>query len=90
MIFSHTQITARLEGDFRRDKMPRKYNVNDEFDVSRIAVGLSSADLIITDAAMAQLCRSAKIGDWPRTKVFAIREATEVVESLRESLSRRQ
>ena len=90
VIFSHTQITAQLEADCRRDKTPRKYDVNDEFDVSRIAVGLSSADLIITDAAMAQLCRSAKVGDWPRTKVFAIREAIEVVEFLRESFSRQQ
>jgi len=90
VIFSHTQITAQLEADCRRDKTPRKYDVNDEFDVSRIAVGLSSADLVITDAAMAQLCRSAKVGDWPRTKVFAIREAIEVVELLRESFSRQQ
>jgi hypothetical protein len=41
-------------------------------------------------AAMAQLCHSAKVGDWTRTKVFAIREAAEVVEFLRESLSRQQ
>jgi len=87
IIFNRTQITGRLEADFRREKTPRKYDVNDEFDVSRIAVGLSSADLIMTDAAMAQLCRSAKIERWTSTKVFAIRDAGEIVDFLRESLA---
>jgi hypothetical protein len=86
VIFNRTQITAQLEAGYRREKTPRKYDVNDEFDVPRIAVGLSSADLIITDAAMAQLCRSAKTERWTRTKVFAIRESSEIVNFLRESL----
>ena len=88
VIFSRTQITAQLEAGYRCEKAPRKYDVNDEFDVPRISVGLSSADLIITDAAMAQVCRSAKIEEWPRTKVFAIREAAEILVFLRELLSK--
>jgi hypothetical protein len=57
--------------------------VNDEFDVPRIAVGLSIADLIITDAAMTQLCRSAKVERWTKTKVFAIREVEKITQFFR-------
>ena len=85
VVFNRTQIVARLEADFHRGECPRKYDVNDEIDVPRIAVGLSSADLIITDAAMAQLCRSAKVERWTTAKVFAVREADKALAFVREN-----
>jgi len=87
VIFNRTQLTAQLEADFYGDKSPRNYNVNDEIDIPRLAVGLWSADMIITDSAMAQLCRSVKTERWPsaKAKVFSIRETTAILDYLEAS-----
>lgn len=45
VVLNRTQLTAQLEADFYRDKTPRNYNVNDEIDIPRLSVGLSSADI---------------------------------------------
>jgi hypothetical protein len=79
VIFNRTQLTARLEADFHQTNSPRSYDVNDEFDIPRLSVGLSSADVIITDSAMAQLCRTVKTDTWSSAKVFAIRDADKIL-----------
>lgn len=79
VLFSRTQLMARLEADFYRTDMPRSYKVNDEFDIPRLSVGLWSADVIITDSAMSQLCRAVKTDRWSNAKVFAIREVPDVL-----------
>jgi hypothetical protein len=79
VIFNRTQITGHLELEYRRRVNPRSYHVNDEFDIPRLSVGLSSADLIITDGAMAQICHTIKTQRWSRARVFAIRDAEEIL-----------
>lgn|GEM_PF-1218055 len=87
VIYYRTQLMAQLETDSLSKKSSRAYDVNDEIDVSRLAVGLSAADVIITDAAMAQLCRTVKIHRCSGAKVFAIREAAQVVAHLESVLA---
>jgi len=87
VIFCRTQLAGQLSADFQRPGNPRKYMVNDEFDIPRLAVGLSSADMIITDAGMAQLCHTVKTQQWTQTKVFAVRETTKILSHLEAALS---
>jgi len=87
VVFNRTQIVARLEIDSHRENTPRKYDANNEFDIPRIAVGLSAADLVITDAAMAQLCKSTKTERWTATKVFAVRDAKKILAFVRALLA---
>jgi hypothetical protein len=87
VIFNRTQLTARLEADFHRTNKPRRYKVNDEFDIPRLSVALWSADLIITDSAMAQLCRTVKTERWTRTKVFSVREVPTIIQYLESLLA---
>jgi hypothetical protein len=89
VVFNRTQLTARLEADFHQTDKPRRYKVNDEFDIPRLSVGLWSADVIITDSAMAQLCRTIKTDRWPSAKVFAIRDVSKVIEHLESLLAAR-
>jgi hypothetical protein len=83
VIYGRTQITGQLELDYRNIKNPRRYDVNDEFDIPRVAVGLASAHIIITDAAMAQLCHNAKTIVWSGVKVFAIRDPEKILAHLK-------
>jgi hypothetical protein len=87
VIFNRTQITGQLELECRRSNSPRGYDVNDEFDIPRLAVGLSSADLIITDAPMAQLCHTVRTDSWSGAKVFAIRDAEKILSHLESVLA---
>ncbi len=89
VIFNRTQLTAQLETDFYRTDMPRSYKVNDEFDIPRLSVGLWSADVIITDSAMSQLCRAVKTDRWSTAKVFAIREVPNALKHLASLLETR-
>jgi hypothetical protein len=87
VIYYRTQLMAQLETDSLSKKSSRAYDVNDEIDVPRLAVGLSAADVIITDAAMAQLCRTVKSHRSSPARVFAIRDAAEVVAHLESVLA---
>jgi len=89
VVFNRTQLTARLETDCLKSHMPRGYNVNDEFDIPRLSVGLWSADVIITDSAMSELCRAVKTDRWSSAKVFAIREVPNVLGHLASLLATR-
>jgi hypothetical protein len=89
VVFNRTQLMARLETDFYKTDMPRNYKVNDEFDIPRLSVGLCSADVIITDSAMSQLCRVVKTDRWSTAKVFAIREVPNVLRHLTSLLATR-
>jgi hypothetical protein len=82
VIYGRTQITGQLEFDYRGVNNPRNYDVNDEFDIPRVAVGLACSHLIVTDAAMAQLCYTVKTSSWSDARVFAIRDAEKVVAHL--------
>ena len=88
VVFNRTQLTARLEADLHQTNSPRRYAVNDEFDIPRLSVGLSAANVIITDSAMAQLCRTVKTDKWSRAKVFAIRDAHKIVVYLKDVLDK--
>lgn len=87
VIFYRTRLAAQLESELLAVKKSRKYKANDEFDIPRLAVGIASADVVITDAAMAQLYRTAKIGQWTHAKVFSVRETKEIVTYLESALS---
>jgi hypothetical protein len=87
VIYNRTQLAGQLEADYRSAGNPRNYNVNDELDIPRLAVGLSSADVIITDAAMAQICHTLKTNRWTETKVFAVRDAEEFLAYLESALA---
>jgi hypothetical protein len=87
VIFNRTQLAKKIECEFFSKRCPRKYRFNDEFDISRLSVGLASADIVITDAAMAQLCRSVKTTKWTYAKVFSVRESEDIVNYLNNALS---
>ena len=74
VIFNRTRFAGQLEMEYRRRHSPRNYNVNDEFDLARLAVGLWSADLIITDGPMAQVCQNIGTKQWTRTRVLAVND----------------
>jgi hypothetical protein len=84
VIFSRTQLVAELEMALRRTNSPRSYDVNDEFDIPRLAVGLSAADIVITDGSMAELCHTIKTQDWSSARVFAVRDVEKILEYLEE------
>ena len=90
VIFSRTQLVNQLEKEFSRVNSPRKYKVNDELDIPRIAVGLVSSDVIITDGPMAALCNQGKTQKWARAKVFSVQEAEKAIAHLEIELSRTQ
>ena len=73
VVFLRALLCAQLELE-ARNPSPRAYDANDEFDVSRLAVGLYAADLILTDQTMARLCRKAKIERYSTTAVFGMSE----------------
>ena len=87
VIYARTQIVGQLELDFRSEGNPRGYNANDEVDIPRLAVGLSSADVMITDAAMAQICYNVKIHRWTATKVFAVRDTEKILAHFESTLA---
>jgi len=82
VIFNRTQLAGQLEVDSRSEGNPRKYDVNNELDIPRLAVGLSHADLIITDAPMWEVCRKIKTSRWTETHVFAIRHVEKIIVQL--------
>lgn len=86
-IFNRTQLAGQLEVDYRNASNPRGYKVNDEVDIPRLAVGLSSADIIITDAAMAQACATVKTNRWTDCKVFAVRDTEKILGHLELALA---
>lgn len=87
VIFNRTQLAAQLEAEARSPKHARAYDPNDELDIPRVAVGLSAADLVITDAAMAHLCKRVKTDRWSRAKVFAVGDTPKIIEHLKSVLS---
>jgi hypothetical protein len=83
IVFIYANLSAQMEVDFRRRGTPKAYNVNDEFDVPRIAVGLEAADMIITDRAMANLCRTVGPRCCSETVAFSLNRADDAVAFLR-------
>ena len=87
VIFNRTRLSSQLEKEFLSKGNSRRYKANDEFDISRIAVGLASSDIVITDSSMSQLCRTVKTSRWTQTKVFAVSETRNIIAYLEEVLS---
>lgn len=85
VITYRTLLAAQLEAGYSTGE--RAYNPNDEFDVSRVAVGLWAADIIITEAFMVDPCRKAGTKNYSSAEVFSIRDAADVAEFLRARLS---
>ncbi len=80
-----TILAAQLEAGYSTGT--RVYDPNDEFDVSRLAVGLWAADVIITETFMVDTCRKAGTKNYSSAEVFSIRDAAEVAEFIRARLS---
>lgn len=87
VIVNRARLSAQLEAESIGGRSPRRYRVNDEFDIPRLSVGLASADVVITDAAMAQLCRTVKTQQWTHAKVFSVRETKDIVNYLNDAIS---
>ena len=73
-----TILAAQLEAEYSAGK--RIYDPNDEFDVSRLAVGLYAAEVVVTEKFMTNICRQARTKNVSSAKVFAIRDAPSVIE----------
>jgi hypothetical protein len=80
-----TILAAQLEAGYSTGI--RDYDPNDEFDVSRLAVGLWAADVIITEAFMADTCRKAGTKNYSSAEVFSTRDVADVAEFIRARLS---
>jgi hypothetical protein len=80
-----TILCGQLELEYRLDALstPRQYEVNDEFDIDRLVVGLHAADILVTDQKMAQLCINAKTEQHSQTQVFGMRQLRQALDLLR-------
>lgn len=88
VVFCRATLGSQLEVDWRRKGSPKKYDVNDEIDVSRLVVGLNAADLIITDGPMVSLCQSAKINKLSDAVITSVTKPEQALEFLRATLDR--
>ncbi len=91
-------LAAAREVDYR-SPTPKKYDVNDEIDIPRMAVAMNSATVCITDRSMAALCnnvnrtmtamsKKAHIDDWEPKVVFAIGDASNAADFIEAALAR--
>jgi hypothetical protein len=64
------------------------YNPNDEIDRKRAAIALNHSDLFITEGAMADLCRRAKIDEFCPTLVLSVRNPIKVLDAVRSIIDR--
>lgn len=86
VVFFRGLLSAQLELEWRWKPTPRAYDVNDEFDIPRVVVALSEADLFITDRKMAQLCVKSEADQYSPTKVFGMNHLERALELLRDRL----
>jgi hypothetical protein len=83
IVFIYANLCAQIEVDFRRRGTPKAYNVNDELDVPRMAVGLEAAEMIITDRGMAHVCRTVGPRCCSEAVAFSLNKADDAVAFLR-------
>ena len=82
-----TLIAAQLEADFNRRGSPKTYDVNDNFDVARVAAALDAADILITDKAMVAAI-NAGAHRFSHTRIFALHQMGDAAEFIEETLAR--
>lgn len=75
-LWAHTRLNAQLEfGYLSRLKKP---NANDALDLSRIAVALNHADVLLCDTAMNEIIKQSKVLEiFNAVKVFPMRQCDE-------------
>lgn len=99
VIWYRSLLAAQREIEYR-SALPRKYDVNDEIDLPRMAVALNAASVCITDRSMAALCsrvnrsitsmlKRAHVDDWTPKSVFAIGETSNAADFIEAELVRR-
>ena len=75
-LWVHSRINAQLELGYLAGL--KKGNANDLLDLSRIAVGLNDAAVLLCDAPMAELIKQSKVLDTIQgTKVFSMKQQDE-------------
>lgn len=75
-LWVHSRINAQLELGYLAGL--KKGNANDLLDLSRIAVGLNDAVVLLCDAPMAELIKQSKVLDTIQgTKVFSMKQQDE-------------
>ena len=75
-LWVHSRINAQLELGYLAGH--KKGNANDLLDLSRIAVGLNDAAVVLCDAPMAELIKQSKVLDTIQgTKVFSMKQQDE-------------
>jgi hypothetical protein len=78
-LWAHTRINAQIElGYIGGVKKP---SANDLFDLTRIAVALNDADVLLCDTAMSEMIRQSKVQDiLSDVKVFSMKQRDEAAE----------
>jgi hypothetical protein len=74
LIFFAAAVGALLDHGRTQRIQPRKYDVNDETDICRIAIALHSADMTIMEKSMAYLARQLEKEYGESLNVFAMNE----------------
>jgi hypothetical protein len=86
VVFNRSQLSGQLEVEYITGRSRRKYKPNDEIDIPRVTIGLSYADIVITDSSMADLCKKITKEGWHATSVFSHRDVDGILEYLKFTL----
>ena len=78
-LYIHARLGAQLELQCLSGH--RDMNLNDQVDLTRLAVGLNDADIVLCDTAMAGVVRQSKVLDILKgVKVYSIKEQVEAAD----------